>query len=197
MKRVIIAGVVGGFIAFVWGGVSWSVLPYQTGKYKNIPQEDSIAAILKRVLPAEGVYHFPGYPEGEATKESEAAFMQKIEQGPYVPLLVYKRSGAESVGAAYTRAMLLDVVAGIVFALALTMLVPTGALRTTIAAGSTIIAFTVLTTHGADMSWGLLPSEYSIAMAADLVIGWLLATIVIALISRGRTRVTVNTQARV
>jgi hypothetical protein len=181
MKRILLAGVLGGVVAFMWGALSWSVLPFQTGKFRNIPDEARVAEVLRGALPAAGVYHYPGYPAPGASAAEEAEWVRRYERGPVVPLLVYLPRGAGGAGASYVRALLLDVAGATLLAALLALAadrLPSFGRRLAFVVG--VAGFAALVSHVADWSWGVLPASYSVVMAADILAAWALGGAVLA-----------------
>jgi hypothetical protein len=123
MKRIIVAGLLGGAVVYLWSALSQSVLPLQAAK-------------------------FPG-------------------------------SG--SAVTSYVRAFVLDVMAALIVAMLLTL-----AAHSLRGYGQRVIfvtgiaTFAVLVTHLADWNWGMFPTSYVVPVAADILIGWTLAGMVMA-----------------
>ncbi|HJU64492.1 MAG TPA: hypothetical protein VJ596_02385 [Gemmatimonadaceae bacterium] len=181
MRRIIVAGLLGGAAVYLWSALSWSVLPFQTGKFRDIPDEQQVAELLSARLPAAGVYHYPAYPTANASEAEVAAWTQRVERGPVIPLLVFQPGGSNSAVTAYVRAFVLDVMAALIVAMLLLLAVhtlPGYGQRVLFVTGIGI--FAVLVSHLADWNWGLFPASYSVVMAADIIIGWTLAGVVMA-----------------
>ena len=93
--RNLIAGLVGGVILFVWGFLSWVVLPIHTSSLKNIQNEDAVIATLQQSIDAKGMYTFPGMSHGNGapTPEAEKAWTEKYQRGP-VGMIMYDPQGS-------------------------------------------------------------------------------------------------------
>ncbi len=48
MKRIVVAGILGGLVVFVWGWLSHAVLPLGTVGIKNLPNEDAVTGTSQR-----------------------------------------------------------------------------------------------------------------------------------------------------
>ena len=100
MIRVIAAAALGAMILFVWGMISWMLLPWHTETLGQLPDEDRVVAALRDTGTASGVYWIPGSeaPGPDLTDEQntawEEAWMEKHRAGP-LAMLVYNAEGRE------------------------------------------------------------------------------------------------------
>jgi hypothetical protein len=89
--RVIVAGIVGGLVIFLWGAIWHAVLPFSTAGLKTIPNEERVLAAMRETMSESGVYLFPGMDMSRDPSEAEwEAWSAKIQSGPsglmsYVP----------------------------------------------------------------------------------------------------------------
>ncbi|HLF13820.1 MAG TPA: hypothetical protein VI932_02885 [Bacteroidota bacterium] len=89
MKKIVLAGIVGGLILWIWGFISWVVLPLHTAAERPIPNESEIAETLARALPEKGVYLFPMMPQETADmspagqEAAMTAYVAKFQAGPH------------------------------------------------------------------------------------------------------------------
>src|SRR6202011_434925 len=80
--RVILAGIVGGIVMFIWNFVAHDLLPLGKVGVHLIPNEDAVTSVLQTNLgDTSGFYVFPsgGLTPG-ATREQEGAAMKKAEE---------------------------------------------------------------------------------------------------------------------
>ena len=80
--RILIAGILGGVVMFIWGFVSHELLPLGELGVKVMPNEDAVTAALQTNLGEDpGFYVFPagGLTPG-ATREQKEAAMKKAEE---------------------------------------------------------------------------------------------------------------------
>ncbi|MCB1084563.1 MAG: hypothetical protein KDK60_00500 [Chlamydiia bacterium] len=101
MVKIIIGGLVGAVIAFVWSLISWSVLPWHEYAINPFRNEDFVRWVIKENAPVDGVYIAPlikktgaeQTPEEiEETLEKQSAAMKK---GPFIYAQV-RLSGIDS-----------------------------------------------------------------------------------------------------
>lgn len=96
MKKAILGVLAASVVYFVWGWLSWTVLPWHDGVIKTLPEEQLILDTLKIVVPKEGFYVFPGEQPG-AEMGSEA-HREKYRSGP-IGVLAFSPKGAEPMSA--------------------------------------------------------------------------------------------------
>jgi len=182
MKKLLIAGIVGGIILFLWGWLSWSVLPIHTSSMRNIGNEDAVVSSMHINMDQKGVYAFPAMP---STHDQAAMdeWAQKYQQGP-VGMIIYNPEGGEPV-------MSSQMIIGIIISI-LSSLMAAWFLSRSTAVGSTYIlrvaycgmlgVFVSFVSHLVNWNWMGYPIDYTIAWIMDAVIGWILAGIGIAAI---------------
>ena len=85
-------------VFFIWSAISWMVLPWQRGVFREFHDEEAMTRILKEQAPGSGIYGLPAepkYPAG-ATKEQRDAIdrtaMARLQQGPVVFAVVSRGS---------------------------------------------------------------------------------------------------------
>jgi len=90
MFKVIFGGIVGGIIAFVWGFVSWGVLPWHDLAINKFRNQEFVTWVIKENVTVDGVYVAPfalsdqvNLTPGEIKQEAE---QQKaaMKTGPFV-----------------------------------------------------------------------------------------------------------------
>ena len=83
MKRTLIAGLLGGVIAFVWGAIAhMNPLTSQLGLSVMNEKEDAVLAALKSNLQQPGLYFFPGMDMTKAmTDKAQGDWAAQIPLG--------------------------------------------------------------------------------------------------------------------
>jgi hypothetical protein len=91
--RVLVAGIVGGIVMFMWGFVSHTMLPLGDMGVKEFPNEEIVLAALKQNLSEPGLYFFPGMGHGDdISQEQMAAWEEKYKTGP-IGVMSYRPAG--------------------------------------------------------------------------------------------------------
>jgi hypothetical protein len=109
--------IAGGAIAWIWGAISWMVLPWHHATFLSFTDEADIARVVLDGCPRSGVYGLPApprYPPGADKAAREAidyAANRQMQVGPIVTAVV-QRGGFGSVPTAMMRAFVIYAVAG-------------------------------------------------------------------------------------
>lgn len=64
-KEILLSGLLGGFVIFVWIIISTSIIPLSGDMPKQIPDDKEIHTMLKSKIPESGIYWMPGH-EGQS-----------------------------------------------------------------------------------------------------------------------------------
>lgn len=189
MKKNLFAGVVGGIVLFLWGWIAWIVLPIHSDTLWNLPNEDVVVSALQTAPPAAGVYTVPGMPRytAEMSDDQKAAatkeWEEKQQRGP-VALIVLHPTGKDPMMAS-------QMITGLIISMLTAFLAAWFLSRSTAVAGSffqrvvfcgMLGVFASFVVHLMYWNWFNFPMNYTTAMVADTVIGWLLAGIAISAI---------------
>jgi hypothetical protein len=180
MKKILIGGLAGGLIVFVWGMLSWMVMPWHNMTMAGLPQEEAIVGALEGSGTATGVYYIPYWPE---EGEDEEAWKKKHRAGP-LGFLAYHAEGMEPIELSmFTFGLLLDILSAIVVAGLLcgaSRSLPRYRQRVAFAGG--VGLFAGLVSYLALWNWMHFPTDWSLVMAADLLVAWTLAGLALAAI---------------
>jgi hypothetical protein len=179
LKRIVLAGLLGGLVYFIWGALSWMVFPWHNATLNKLPNEDTVMAALREQVSESGAYFFPGMPESGGDAAAQEAYTARHRQGP-LGFLLYHAGGKElAMGPAMGRGFAIDVIAALMVAFLLSMKAPAPYMCRVIFV-LLIGLFSAITTHAMYWNWMLFPTDYTLAMFADVVGGWTLAGLVMA-----------------
>lgn len=93
--RIVVAGVLGGVLLFLWGAVAHMMLPFSENAMKQIPDEAAVIAAARGNITESGVYFFPYVNYMQASPQEQEAYAAKLAQGPSGLLVV--RAGAHDM----------------------------------------------------------------------------------------------------
>jgi hypothetical protein len=187
MKRVLLAGLLGGIAMFVWSSIAHVALPLGRTGIREIPNEQAVLSGMQAQLgTSSGLYAFPGMGLGpNPTREEENAAMQQYDQKLAANpsgILIYHPPGAKALtpGQLITES-LTEMAEALMLAwlLAQTTLATLGSRM-----GFVIIAalMAAITTNIPYWNWYGFPNSYTIAYMSIEFVGYLLAGVVIAAI---------------
>ncbi len=80
MKKFALAVVLGGLVLFLWGFVSWAILPWHENVAHKFSDEAAVAQVLKANAPEQGIYYLP-FAEEDHSPGEPAAFVNVLPQG--------------------------------------------------------------------------------------------------------------------
>lgn len=184
-KRVILAGILGGIVMFLWGFVWHDQLPTGLAGLRSLPNEAAIVSPMKASIPEAGLYIFPGLgvPDDAPFSQKKAAMQKMMQNLPSGPegFLIY-----HPVGATLSAKLLVtEGSTNIVQALLMAFLVAQLGVRRF--ASRVGFAFVVgllasITTNISLWNFYRFPTPWVEAQIASLVIGYFLVGIVVAVI---------------
>lgn len=186
MKKIIIAGIIGGIVITLWGFIAWMGLNFHQDTMKTCPEDEIISHIFVNSLKDEGVYVIPAMPDAQ-TEDAQKIWQEKIKSGPIATIFFRPTGGDPS--------MTKNIIVGTIFNIIAAMLAAWILSRSTASKQSyftrvsfvgVLSIFAAITIHLSNWNWMYFPLKYTTAMSADLIIGWLLAGLVIAAIIKER-----------
>ena len=185
MKRILIAGVLGGVAMFMWGAFCHMVLPISSMAIKSLPNETAIVPLLQRDIKEPGLYFFPGMDmSATLTEEQQREWEARYIAGP-IGILVYQPTGYPPLSARLLLTELIsDILAAFIVAWLLSLIGVN--LARGLIIGGALGLFAWLTLSVSYWNWYGFPKVYILGEAVDQIIGWALAGLVIALIVRRR-----------
>ena len=181
MTRILLAGVLGGIVIFVWGAVSHMVLGTDEWWLRQIPNEEALMGVMKASLTEPGMYFFPGMDMSHKPSEAEeAAWTERYKVGP-TGLLVYHPQGSEPMTPVMLGIELASNIAGaLIGAFILAQIAGGFGSRLLV---STMLGFVSWVNISVSYwNWYGFSLTFTAAEALDQTAGWLLAGLVMALI---------------
>lgn len=178
--RVVVAGVIGGLVMFIWGFVSHMVLPIGEMGLESLPDEAVLTPAMKASINHRGFYLFPGLPSNPNEAEQKA-FADKYTAGPR-GILVYD---PEPGVAAMSPQMLgiecgSNVVAAILGAMVLACVGGGVGKRVFVATMLGVIGW--MSINVSYWNWFRFPALVTEAALIDQAVGWLVSGLVMAVI---------------
>lgn len=187
-KKIFLGAILGGLVAFIWGWISWTMLPWHDATFRSFTDGDAITAAIKANAPNTGVYLLPNMPPDSATATPEQkqaahdAWAKRYAEGPS-GILAIKTEGTASMGPALVGGLVLNVLA----AALLTWLLIAGGPRAYALKVVFIVVvalFATVVSHLTSWNWWGVAIDYTSVMVADTLVTWLLAGFVIAWAAR-------------
>ncbi len=192
MKRILLAGILGGLTLFVWMYVAHDLLGLGEMGVGEIPNEAVVLSAMQGAIPEAGFYIFPGFglgpkPTSEQRKAAMPQYMKKYEQSPHGILVYHPASCPFPFGAALGREFALNVLQALLAAWLVAG--AAGGRGYSVRVGLVTIAGTLaaISTNVEYWNWYALPGNYIAGYMTTQIVGFVLAGFVIAAFVKSET----------
>lgn len=191
MKRILIAGVAGAIVLFVWSSISRMVIPWH--RMEKLPAEASIAQAFRDANVEKGLYWLPGMDlsidvsalTGKEKTAREEAWQEAYRQGP-IALVAYRPDGESPLGIwKFAMGFILDFCVASVAAVLLMLAAP--ALPGLPGRVIFVVLLGVYTVFGANLmnwNWMNFPLKFTLELAGDTMIASALLGVTLAVLVR-------------
>ena len=187
MGRVLVAGLVGGIVLFVWGAVSWMAIGWHNTSGGKLANESAVVDVLKDGDNGSGVYWLPGHSREEMDEAAKETYAQAHRDGP-VGVIVYHPEGREPMPAmTFVQGFVIDFFAAVIAALLLS--VAAGSIKGYLGRVAFVTALGLFVGVFADLTnWNFMffPTDWTVVALIDHVVTWLLAGLAIAAIVKAK-----------
>ena len=174
--RVLVAGLIGGILMFLWGVVAHMALGLGNVGLKQPPNESVVLSALHAGLGDQaGVYILPSLdPKKMGDKAEVIAYQQQAIRSPYA-WVVYLPQGDDmtQMGPQIGRQWASDTLSAL--ALAFVMGLAGLGFRRRLALAAVAVAFAWLSTMVPYWNWYRFPLDFTWAALIEQLIGWLIA----------------------
>ena len=174
--RILIAGIIGGLVMFVWGAVAHMMLPIGEMGMKVPTEQATTIAALGSSTQGTGVYMYPSPPKEDWQDEAKMkAFAESAKGQPYA-FVIYQPGGNpvnESMTPALIKQFGSDTLAAVIVAWVLSLGAFGFGKRVLIATGLGLFAWLAISVPY--WNWYQFPLDFTISGLLELVIGWTLS----------------------
>lgn len=174
MKNVILAGIAGAVVLFIWSSISWMALPWHEKTLRGFKDETAVAAVLRANVDQSAVYLLPNkYDPAAAPGATPMVFAAVSLQGM----------------TGMNRALIVAFITQLVAAWLVAYLLAQTSLGCYFGRVFFVLVFGVAAAIVANLpywNWWGFGVNYTLVTMADMIIGWLLAGFAIAAIVKCR-----------
>jgi len=185
MKRIILAGLAGAVVYFIWQMLTWMMLPIHGPTVEGLPNESAVRDALTAQDLDSGVYLVPYGNDDEAMMDPESEFMKRHAEGPIFAIF-YHKEGLEPMAASVLLiGFITDVFSATIAASLLFCALGGCCCRDywqRVCFVTALGVFLALAAHVAYYNWMHFSAYYTAMFVVDSVVGWFLAGLAIAAI---------------
>lgn len=184
MKRILLAGLLGGLAVFLWEGLAHMVLPLGQAGFRSLPDEPGLSRILKQQVQDAGLYIFPapefrpGMSAIDRQKSIDAA-MERSKAGPTGLLLVHPDGRPELTSAQLGTQVAADIL-GMLVAAWLLWMASLRAYASRVLFVTAMSLFPILQAYIPYWNWYGFPASFTAAAAITNLVGCLVGGLVVA-----------------
>ena len=189
-KQLVLGSVLGAIVLFVWSAIAWMLIPWPGEPLRTFTNEDAVAQAIKANATRSGNYLLPN--ESKRTVGMTNEQYQKVEQeaadrmsrGP----VIFAAVRLEPFGSMVKPLVIGFITQFIAALLAAFLLLQTSALSYAIrVVFLTVIGVIIFVGgHLDEWNWWSFSNAYIAMQAGAIVIGWVLASFVMAVVVRGK-----------
>ena len=190
-KQLGLGSILGSIVLFVWSAVAWMFSPWPGDPLRSFTNDEAVIQAITANAPRSGNYLLPNEVKrapgmtDDQYKAAQQAAMEKMSRGP----LVFASVRLEPMGSMGKYLVIQFLTQFILALLASFLLMQTSALsyagRAVFVAIIGVIIF--VGGHVDEWNWWSFSNAYIAMQLGVIVIGWLLASLVIAAFVRGKT----------
>ncbi|HTR64694.1 MAG TPA: hypothetical protein VMH85_02895 [Terriglobales bacterium] len=174
MKRILIAGIVGGIVLFLWGGLSHMVVGLGEVGVQNLPQAQPVVDALRNTTPQPGFYFFPHVDRASQKMDPGAA------GGPW-GIVIYHPSGAsQMMTGQLVNECILNIVQALLAAFLLSLAPRLRGYAWRVGFVFVLGILAAISTNVEYWNWYGFPANYTGAIMLDRLIGFLVVGLIAA-----------------
>lgn len=190
-KQLAFGSILGGIVLFVWSAIAWMIIPWPGDPLRSFTSEDAVLQAIRANAPRSGNYLLPNEPTrtpgmtDEQYKKAQQEAMNKMTQSS----MIFASVRLEPMGS-MGKYLATGFVTQLVLALLATFLL----MQTSSLSYSARVLF--VTTIGViifagghldEWNWWSFSNAYMGMQLGAIVIGWLLASLAISAVARGKS----------
>ena len=186
MVRILIAGVLGGAVYYVWGMMVWMVIPLHAPTVNQFPNEDAVIEVLTAQNLETGVYSAPGFADESDMSNPDSEFNKKHAKGPIFSVYYHADGSPPMPTSMLLNGFLINFLAAAIAACLLST-VAGGCCGSYLNRGGFVTGlgvFVALIGHLSYWNWMYFPLDYTLGFVVDVVVGWSLAGLIMAAVVR-------------
>jgi len=188
-KRILLGGIVGGLILFIWGFLSHAVLKLGDAGLQSVPsdQSDALIAASKAAFKESGFYFFPHFDHAawaklpaDQKKAAWDAYGEKVKSGPSGKVIYMAGNSQIQTPGQLGREFATDVVVALILAFVLSQLNDRTRYSCRVCCCATLGFLSSVAVNVPQWNWYEFPTKFTVAQVADHTIGFTLIGLFLA-----------------
>jgi hypothetical protein len=195
MKRILIAGLLGGLAMFVWTSIAHMILPLGTIGIQEMQNESAVLDAMQTTIGASsGMYLFPGMglgpnPSNKEMRAAMPAYQQKLATTPSGILIYHPPGQGMTMTPARLGVEFANEVLAALFAVVLLSCTRLSGYAGRVAFVTLVGVIAAMPTNISYWNWYGFPGRYTAASMCIQIVGFLVAGLVAAaIVGRGTAR---------
>jgi hypothetical protein len=179
MQKLIKCAIIGGVVLFIWGMISWTVLPWHKVTMHRFQNEERVASAIRDNAEVSGVYVMPNLMNLPKGSEELRSAEQQMREGPFMFASIVLEGKNPDMSLSILKSFILKVVLAFIatWLLLRAKQMPYNKQVGFITMVGLVIGLSTTMTH---MIWFGFPLGFSLACLFEIVFGWFFAGLVIA-----------------
>jgi hypothetical protein len=183
-KQLALGSILGAIVLFVWSAIAWMLIPWPGTPLRTFKNEDAVTQAIVASAPQSGNYLLPNPDQKGLSSEQQQKAMERMTRGP----IVFAAVRLEPFDSMAKPLVIQFLTQFIVALLATYLLLQTCGLsyksRVIFVTAIGVIIF--VGGHVDEWTWWSFSNAYMLMQLGALVIGWFLASLVIAKFASGK-----------
>jgi hypothetical protein len=170
MKKLIRAGILAGLVIFIWGVISWMLIPWHSNTLHHFKDESAVATVLQTNVVNSGVYFMPQSDSINSSAETAKP-------------MIFASIELAGMSSSMTKAMAITLLTQVLAAFLVAWLLMQTVGLSFFGRVGFVMVFAIacgLVSIVPYWNWFAFDWKYSLVSYADLLIGWYFAALVLA-----------------
>ena len=188
VHKVIKCGLIGGFVIFLWGAISWTVLPWQKSQLKSFANETEVRNAIGDNMYGSGLYTLPNLHKYANRPEELSSAKYRMRVGPYALVAVMADGRNPEMAGNAVAALVVDVIAACLVTWLLLKSSQTLEFTKSVKFITVVGAVIAIAGTMPYVIWFGFPGSFAMGAMLETVVGWFFASLAISRMLSGQRK---------